>query len=272
MPAAELDWADLIALASAHLPTLPLALWGVGAGALAGWVKGFAGFGFSALCIAGLAVVVSPAQVVPAVLLLEALTSVLLWRGSLQQIHKEWLKVLLITNAVGIPLGVVLLLSTDGVGLRMGVAMLLLAGALGLRWFGRRAWSDTVRLRWNAGTVAALFNGVAASGGVVTALIMTAVNIPAVQLRASMIVVLLFSSAHIFLCIALVSWFQHGQVTWWSGASLGWVLPLTLGMAPGLLYGRRHFVRHVGFNYRELVLNLLTVLSILGVGINALQL
>ncbi|MBL8325709.1 MAG: hypothetical protein JNJ89_12210 [Rubrivivax sp.] len=39
----------------------------------AGMVRGFAGFGFSALCVAGLSLVMPPAQVVPPIFVLDLL-------------------------------------------------------------------------------------------------------------------------------------------------------------------------------------------------------
>ena len=41
----------------------------------AGMVRGFAGFGFSALCVAGLSLFAPPAQVVPPIFVLEVLAS-----------------------------------------------------------------------------------------------------------------------------------------------------------------------------------------------------
>ncbi|MEO7057375.1 MAG: hypothetical protein ABI281_02845, partial [Caldimonas sp.] len=75
------------------LPTSPLIL---AAGLVivlaAGVVRGFAGFGFSALSVAGLALLVSPAQVVPAIFILEVLASLTLLRGIGADIDWPWLR------------------------------------------------------------------------------------------------------------------------------------------------------------------------------------
>ena len=47
----------------------------------AGIVRGFAGFGFSAITVAGMSLVVSPALVVPAIFMLEVLASLSQLRG-----------------------------------------------------------------------------------------------------------------------------------------------------------------------------------------------
>jgi uncharacterized membrane protein YfcA len=72
----------------------------------AGIVRGFAGFGFSALCVAGLSLVMPPAQVVPPVFVLEVLASSSLLRGALAHADWRWLNWLLAGNALFIPVGV----------------------------------------------------------------------------------------------------------------------------------------------------------------------
>ena len=54
--------------------------------AAAGVVRGFAGFGFSALSVAGLSLMVSPARVVPAIFMLEILASLSLLRSAWRDI------------------------------------------------------------------------------------------------------------------------------------------------------------------------------------------
>ena len=75
----------------------------------AGMVRGFSGFGFSALCVAGLSLFVPPAQVVPPIFVLEVLASVTLLRGALKDADWPWLSWLALGNALFIPLGVALL-------------------------------------------------------------------------------------------------------------------------------------------------------------------
>src|SRR4051794_28834970 len=72
----------------------------------AGIVRGFAGFGFSALCVAGLALLVSPAKVVPAIFILEVLASISLLRSALRDIDWPWLSWLIAGNTLCIPLGI----------------------------------------------------------------------------------------------------------------------------------------------------------------------
>ena len=47
---------------------------------LAGFIRGYSGFGFSAFVVTGLSMMMPPAQAVPMILLLEILASLRLWR------------------------------------------------------------------------------------------------------------------------------------------------------------------------------------------------
>lgn len=67
----------------------------------AGVVRGFAGFGFSALSVAGLALLVSPAKVVPAIFMLEVLASLSLLRSAARDIDWHWLGWLIAGHARG---------------------------------------------------------------------------------------------------------------------------------------------------------------------------
>lgn len=84
---------------------LPVLLGGLLVVLAAGIVRGFAGFGFAALAVAGLSLFVAPATVVPALLALEVLASVSLLRRAVRDADRGWLGWLLLGNAVCIPLG-----------------------------------------------------------------------------------------------------------------------------------------------------------------------
>ena len=91
----------------------------------AGIVRGFAGFGFSALCVAGLSLFMPPAVVVPPVFALEVLASLTLLRSAWKHVDWGWLGWLVVGNALCIPLGVALLAYVDETGLRLLIGALL---------------------------------------------------------------------------------------------------------------------------------------------------
>jgi uncharacterized membrane protein YfcA len=96
----------------------------------AGIVRGFAGFGFSALCVAALSLFMPPAQVVPPIFVLEVLASLTLLRSACKDVDWRWLGWLVAGNALCIPLGVALLAYVDETPLRLLIGALLLAVAV----------------------------------------------------------------------------------------------------------------------------------------------
>ncbi len=142
----------------------------------AGIVRGFAGFGFSALCVAGMSLFMSPAQVVPPIFVLEVLASLSLLRGALQHADWRWLSWLVLGNALCIPLGVALLAYVSETPLRLLIGALLLLAATLLRSGWRLALQPTPALRLTTGLVSGFVNGVAAIGGIAVAVMLSSLG------------------------------------------------------------------------------------------------
>ena len=133
----------------------------------AGIVRGFAGFGFSALTVAGTSLYMSPAQIVPVVFVLEVLASLTLLASVWRQIDWAWLRPLLIGNALAIPLGVAMLARVPEAPLRAVVSGVILVAALLLLGGWRAPWTDSTALRLGTGLASGLLNGLAAIGGTI---------------------------------------------------------------------------------------------------------
>ena len=217
--------------------------------------------------MAGLAWVVNPASVVPVVLVLEIVASVLLWQGSGATAHQGWLRALVVGNLVTVPMGVALLLLLPLQPLRAVVAVLLFTVAFALRFVVRAELRDSTVLRRLCSGMSGLVNGLAASGGVIAAMTMTAACVPASQLRATMILYLLIADAYV-VTLMLVS-YQLGVIQWspvagdalFSGQLVLLAAALGLPMAAGIALGRRKFEGTRSSDYRGFVLNLFMLMS-----------
>src|SRR6476661_441054 len=150
---------------------------------LAGIVRGFAGFGFSALTVAGTALIVSPAKIVPAVFILEVLASLSMLRVIRHDIDWRWLRPLLIGNALTIPLGVIALAYVPEGPLRAMVSTVILVAALLLLSGVRPPWGDGLFVRLATGVGSGVFNGLAAIGGMVVAVMLFSTTISAAAAR-----------------------------------------------------------------------------------------
>ena len=249
---------------------LPVLALGVLVALAAGIVRGFAGFGFSALTVAGLSLFVAPSQIVAAVLALEVLASVSLIRAASRDADAAWLRWLLIGNALCIPIGIAMLVVLPETLVRLLVGSALFVSAALLRLAGERSFAAGLRLRIGAGVASGLLNGIAASGGVAAALLMTAARVPAAALRGTMITMLLYAGAYALLCAGIAS--QAGGKSLLGPETLRWALLLGPAMFVGIWIGRRSFSVVDPKRYRVFVLKLLMVISALGAARAALDL
>jgi uncharacterized membrane protein YfcA len=242
---------------------LPVLLAGLLVSLGAGIVRGFAGFGYSALTIAGLSVFVAPTTAVPAVMALEVLASASLWRSAIKSADQAWLRALLAGNLVFVPIGIALLAYMPQMLLRLLVGLALFVTAIGLLLASGRQLAPTRGLRAVAGVASGLLNGVTASGGVAAAMLMAGAHLPAAALRATMVSFLFFAGIYVLLCAALLA--GGGGTALLGVQTLRWAALLAPTMLAGVWIGRRLFTDGDPTRFRRHVLTLLIVISALGV-------
>jgi uncharacterized membrane protein YfcA len=236
--------------------TVPQLAYGMTVVLLAGVVRGFAGFGFSAFTVAGMSLFLSPAQIVPAVFVLEVLASVSLLRSVHTQIHWGWLRPLLLGNAVAIPLGVWLLAVVPEGPLRAIVSLAILSAVMLLLSGFKAPWSDTPGLRLGTGFVSGIFNGLAAIGGMAVAVMLFTAAISGAAARATLIA--------LFFATDLYSLAWAGGNGLLDATLLRWVAWLLVPMLAGIAIGRRRFLRVDDAGFRRGVLRVLAVMAGLG--------
>jgi uncharacterized membrane protein YfcA len=236
--------------------TPPQIVYGMAVVLLAGIVRGFAGFGFSALTVAGMSLFFSPAQVVPAVFVLEVLASLTLLRSVWSEIHWGWLRPLLIGNALTIPLGVWMLAVVPEAPLRAIVSIVILIAAVLLLSGFKAPWSDTPALRLGTGFVSGIFNGLAAIGGMAVAVMLFTTVISGAAARATLIA--------LFFATDLYSLAWAGGNGLLDANLLRWVGWLVVPMLIGIAIGRKRFLRVDEAGFRRGVLRVLAVMAVLG--------
>jgi uncharacterized membrane protein YfcA len=229
----------------------------------AGIVRGFAGFGFSALCVAGLSLFMPPAHVVPPIFVLEVLASLSLLRAALRHADWRWLSWLVLGNALCIPLGVALLAYLSETPLRLLIGALLLLAATLLRSGRRLALQPTPGMRLATGLISGLVNGVAAIGGIAVAVLLSTTALPPAVMRATVILLFLFTDLY------ALAW--AGMLPGQGGHDLldKHTVQLTLWLAPvmlaGVWFGQRAFAGVSEELFRRRVLDLLLLIAALSV-------
>jgi uncharacterized membrane protein YfcA len=231
----------------------------------AGIVRGFAGFGFSALSVAGMSLLLPPAQVVPPVFVLEVLASLSLLREAWKDADLRWLQWLVLGNVLCIPLGLALLAWLPEVELRLVLGGLLLLAALLLRAGFSMGLEPSWRVRLGTGLVSGFVNGVAAIGGIAVAVLMSATSLAPAAMRATMIVLFLFTDLYALAWAAALPVATPGQAGLLGPHTLVMALALAPAMLAGIWCGRRFFIGLPPQAFRQRVLEALIVMAGLGV-------
>lgn len=229
----------------------------------AGIVRGYAGFGFSALSVAGLSLLVSPAKVVPPIFMLEVVASISLLRSAAPDIDWRWLGWLIAGNAVALPFGTLVLAWVPEAPLRLLIGALLAVAALLLRRGVALALAPTAPVRLGVGLVSGFVNGVAAIGGIAVAVLLSTSQIAPAVLRATMIALFLYTDVYALASSAVVS--AGAPVALLGADTWRWALWLAPAMLIGIQVGRRAFAGVSEALFRRRVLNLLIVVASISV-------
>ncbi len=150
-------------------------------------VRGYSGFGFSSILMAGLTLVLPAIAIVPLSVALEVLASIGQARGIWSHIDKPRLTVLLIAGLIGTPIGVLVLASVPGEPLRVMILLFIFAASLVLLFSRRRFFEMSPPAFVMAGFVAGVVNGATAMSGLLLALFFTLAGVRPTVMRATMI-------------------------------------------------------------------------------------
>ncbi len=224
---------------------------------VASFVRGFSGFGFSALVISATALFISPLVTIPMVMVWELFASLGQARKAIVNIDKKRVITLLAGAAIAMPVSITFLhsLNIDVVraiiaGFVLVMCLLLLAG-----WALKTKVGTTST--FVAGMVSGFANG-AAVGGLPIGLLMSAENIKPEIFRANMI-------AYLFALdfIGLSIWLIKGLLPWEVVQTAIVLLPFLM---LGVWLGGRHFFATSPASFKRFVIILLMGLSVLSLG------
>ncbi|MCG6910115.1 MAG: sulfite exporter TauE/SafE family protein [Deltaproteobacteria bacterium] len=220
----------------------------------AGFVRGFSGFGFSMIVMISLSFVLSPAEIVPMILLWEVAASTWLlpqvWR------HVDWISIgwLLFGVLIGTPIGVFALTRIPPKPMQaiIAVAVILLVVAV---WRGFRIGGNVSRVTTGGvGLISGILNGGATIGGPPVVLYYYSAKNDLQRARASLIA--FFLATDLFAAVICAT---QGLMTI-KGLKLTGMLLIPLVV--GLTLGSRSFFKTDPEVFRRRVMALLIVLSI----------
>lgn len=223
---------------------------------LASYIRGFSGFGFTAVFLIGLSMTLPITEIVPLSIALEVLASAGQAGGVYREVDWRKLALLAVTGILGTPVGVYLLGVYPDAALRSLALIFILLASVWLLVSSRPAPRFSIRTYALAGFTVGVMNGVAALSGLALALFLSLSGERPVLMRATMILYLFLADI-------------------WAGGIMlvaGYYDPVTLCrvaaavplLAIGVWLGSRQFASARPETFRRAVLILLLALSILG--------
>ncbi len=221
----------------------------------AAYVRGYSGFGFSAIFIAFAALITNPLPLIPVLFICEIIMTTLQARSIRSFIDWPRVGALLLGAAVALPFSVAVMLSVGEDTARLAISTIILVMSLNLLsgWTIKR--HIPLRGFTGVGIVSGMCNA-AGIGGLPVAAFLTAQPIAARVFRATMIVYLTGLDL-----ITLPLLWHGGLVTKDTVISAAFAFPL---LALGVWIGSRQFLSASPATFRKFAVMLLLALSSMG--------
>lgn len=237
------------------MPALSIILLASGVIFLAAIVRGYSGFGFSLLAITALSLIFSPAEVIPAIFLLEIAASLHLLPSIWKEVHWRSLLPLMAGALIGTPIGVYALAHFPQAPMTLALACFVLLATWAL-WRGLVLHSmPSTPVTLAAGTATGLANGAFGMGGPPVVLFYFASPAGHAAGRASLIAYFLFTDV-----VGLGFLAREGLVTRPAGLLALAFLPALLA---GVWLGSRGFRSADPVRFRRIVLVVLAGLALI---------
>lgn len=222
---------------------------------LAAIVRGYSGFGFSLLAITSLSLLFPPAQIIPAIFLLEIAASLHMLPGIWRDVHWRSLAFLLAGTVAGTPAGVYVLANLPEAPMTLALASFVLAATV-LLWRGFALKSmPSAPATLAVGTATGIANGAFGIGGPPVILFYFASPAGHAAGRASLVAFFILTDV-----TGLVFLSREGLVTRDAGLLALAFLP---ALAAGVWLGFRIFKSADPVRFRKIVLIILACLAVM---------
>ena len=221
---------------------------------IAAVIRGYSGFGFSALTVTSLSLILPPAEVVPTAFLLEIAASMFMLPMVWRSIDWQKLNWLVLGIFAGTPAGLLFLAEVPQDPVRFTISGLVLVACF-LLWKNVRIRSEGGRKRLLVvGGFSGLVNGAAGIGGLPIVLFLLSGSIRAEVLRATIVAFLFCSDIY----ATFLSGSQHLLSNELLVRSVLFLFPLVVGVT----LGHRGFVKSSPESFRNFAIGLLILLSL----------
>ena len=222
----------------------------------AGLIRGFAGFGLSAIMMASIVTIIPPVSLIPICFILEGVAGIAMLKGGIKNADMTLVWGLAIGSAIGAPIELYATTNID-VDLSKLIALLIILSLTMAQLFKvRPQFLATKSGLYGSGLMAGVITGLASVGGMMVALYILASELEAKRIRASLVMFLFIG-----MFTSLIYLFAYEMMTmqaFWRGAILSPIV--LLGVFLGSLLFRPAY-EHL---YQRVCLLLLISLCITG--------
>jgi len=223
----------------------------------AGMVRGYSGFGFAAIAIVGMNMVLQPQESVAIILAIDLLCSVSLWKTALKQADYPTLKKLVMGAILGIPLGYSLLLLLPSEILKLLICLFILLLSLLLFIEFKPFNTDKLSTKLGFGLASGIGTASASVGGPMIVYYMISSRLSTSAQRATMILFFIISES-----LSLLTLICGGMV---SNSVPKAILILLIPTLIAVRYGQMRFQRHPPQSLKSFALPVIIIVSVLGI-------
>jgi len=224
---------------------------------IASIIRGFNGFGFSAICISGFSFILPAIEIVPIILALEVIISIFMVPYIWNKIDWKFVFKILSGIIIGSPIGLYLLKHLNPETTHLSVCLLIIFFSILLM----KGYSNqTINNNYGkifTGIVSGILNGLTTLGGMPVALFLLITSIQPAVIRGSLAALFFLTDIYAF----ILSFFA-GII---DITTIYRVVPLTIILPIGVFIGNKFFVKSKEETYRKVVFYFLIFISILGI-------
>ena len=224
---------------------------------IASIIRGFNGFGFSAICISGFSFILSAIEIVPIILALEVIISIFMAPYVWNKIDWIFVFKILIGIIVGSPIGLYLLMFLSPQITHLSVCLLIIFFSILLMKGFSNQKINNIYGKIITGLVSGTLNSLTTLGGMPVALFLLATSIQPTVIRGSLAALFFLTDVYAF----ILSFFS-GIV---DITTIYRVIPLIIILPIGVFIGNKLFVKSKEKTYRKVVFYFLIIISIFGI-------
>ena len=224
---------------------------------IASIIRGFNGFGFSAICISGFSFILPAIEIVPIILALEVVISIFMVPYIWNKIDWRFVFKILLGIIIGSPIGLYLLKYLNPQTTHLSVCLLvILFSILLMKGFSNQKINNNYG-KFFTGIISGALNGLTTLGGMPVALFLLITSIQPAVIRGSLAALFFLTDIYAF----VLSFFS-GIVDM---TTIYRVIPLIIILPLGVFIGDKFFVKSKEETYRKVVFYFLIIISIIGV-------